>query len=99
MSVPELLASADLVITKPGYGTFVEAACHGVPVLYLERPDWPEAPALCDWLEAQGAGERLSSGAQAMGAQLEHRAGQRAPWAQPRGVDQFVAWVQGRLSA
>lgn len=48
----DLLASCDAVITKPGYGTFTEAACIGVPTLYLARPDWPEAPYLVDWLKA-----------------------------------------------
>ena len=33
-----------------GYGTFVEAACCGLPVLYLQRPDWPEAECLEAWL-------------------------------------------------
>jgi hypothetical protein len=42
------------LICKPGYGSFVEAACAGVPVLYLERPDWPEAPYLVRWLETAG---------------------------------------------
>ena len=46
----DLLASVDAVLTKPGYGTFVEAACAGVPVLYLRRDDWPEQAALIDWL-------------------------------------------------
>ncbi len=46
----DLLASVDLVITKPGYGTFTEAAVAGVPVLYVERRDWPETQALTDWL-------------------------------------------------
>ncbi|MBI5163318.1 MAG: hypothetical protein HY985_05380 [Magnetospirillum sp.] len=46
----DLLASADVVVTKPGYGTFTEAALAGVPVLYLARPDWPESPNLDHWL-------------------------------------------------
>ncbi len=48
----DLVASCDAAITKPGYGTFVEAACAGVPVLTLDRPDWPEAPYLIEWLQA-----------------------------------------------
>jgi hypothetical protein len=48
----DLVASCDVVITKPGYGTFVEAACHGVPVVYVERDDWPETPHLTRWLHA-----------------------------------------------
>ncbi len=46
----DLLASVDAVISKPGYGTFVEAACSGIPILYLERDDWPETPHLVTWL-------------------------------------------------
>lgn len=53
LSFGTVLASADAVVTKPGYGTFVEAACGGVPILYLERPDWPESPHFADWLESR----------------------------------------------
>jgi UDP:flavonoid glycosyltransferase YjiC (YdhE family) len=47
----DVLASCDAVITKPGYGTFTEAAYAGVPVLYLTRRDWPEEPYLVHWLK------------------------------------------------
>jgi len=50
----DLLANVDAVITKPGYGTFAEAACNGVPVLYVERDDWPEERYLADWLVQHG---------------------------------------------
>lgn len=50
----EVMASCDLLITKPGYGTFAEAGCHGVPVLYLGRKDWPETPCLVEWLRQHG---------------------------------------------
>lgn len=50
----ELLAACDAVLTKPGYGTFVEAACNGVPVLYLPRDDWPEEHPLVDWMQQHG---------------------------------------------
>ncbi|HVK99379.1 MAG TPA: hypothetical protein VM553_06170, partial [Dongiaceae bacterium] len=30
----DLVTSCDLVLTKPGYGTFLEAACAGTPILY-----------------------------------------------------------------
>ncbi|MDP1733516.1 MAG: hypothetical protein Q8L44_04035 [Sulfuritalea sp.] len=46
----DLLASVDAVITKPGYGTFVEAACCGIPILYLQRDDWPETRHFAAWL-------------------------------------------------
>ena len=47
----DVLASCDAVITKPGYGTFTEAAYAGVPVLYVTRRDWPEEVALVAWLK------------------------------------------------
>lgn len=47
----DLLCSVDALVTKPGYGSFAEAACNGVPALYVRRPGWPEEPFLVDWLE------------------------------------------------
>lgn len=47
----EVLASVDALITKTGYGSFVEAACHGIPMLYLRRPDWPEEDSLIAWVQ------------------------------------------------
>jgi hypothetical protein len=46
----DALASADALVTKPGYGGMVEAGCHGVPVLYARRDGWPEEPGLLAWL-------------------------------------------------
>jgi len=57
----DLLASVDLVITKPGYGTFAESAVAGVPVLYVERRDWPETQALTDWLDQVGHCAEISA--------------------------------------
>lgn len=54
LSFLDLLASCDALLTKPGYGSFVEAAVHGVAVLCLPRPDWPESPYLIDWLRDNG---------------------------------------------
>lgn len=54
LSFAELLASVDVVVTKPGYGTFTECAVNGTPVLTLGRPGWPETPYLMRWLEHHG---------------------------------------------
>jgi hypothetical protein len=51
----DALWSSDAVICKPGYGSFVEAACAGLPVLYLPRPGWPEMPYLVQWLKEVGS--------------------------------------------
>ena len=50
MSFADLLTSCDAIMTKPGYGTFTEAACAGIPVLYIRRGDWPEESCLLQWL-------------------------------------------------
>jgi UDP:flavonoid glycosyltransferase YjiC (YdhE family) len=57
----DLLASCDAMLTKPGYGSFVEAACAGVPVLYVMREDWPEQDALISWLDQHGVGAELQA--------------------------------------
>lgn len=63
----DLLASMDAVLTKPGYGTFTEAAVNGIPVLYQRREDWPEQDCLIEWLHRNAccrevAGHRLQNG-------------------------------------
>lgn len=50
----DLLRSVDAVLTKPGYGTFAEAACNGTRVLYVRRDDWPEQDCLIEWLATHG---------------------------------------------
>lgn len=57
----ELLPHVDALISKPGYGTFVEAASCGLPVLYLGRPDWPESAALESWLHEHTRAAKLPS--------------------------------------
>lgn len=56
----DILASCDALITKPGYGSFTEAAAHGVPVLYLPRPEWPESPVLEAWLQAHARAQPVA---------------------------------------
>ncbi|HKB59411.1 MAG TPA: hypothetical protein VKC56_05120 [Gallionellaceae bacterium] len=56
----DVLASSDAVLTKPGYGTFAEAASGGVPVLYVSRGDWPEEPCLVRWLQSHARCREVS---------------------------------------
>lgn len=51
LSYSDLVASVDLIITKPGYGMFAEAAAAGLPVLFIDRNEWPETEALVTWLQ------------------------------------------------
>lgn len=54
LTFTDLLTSCDLILGKPGYGTFAEAAVNGTAMLTLPRPDWPESPGMVHWLEQQG---------------------------------------------
>jgi len=60
MPMIDLLASADAVLTKPGYGTYTEAVCNGVPLLTLARPDWPETEYLNAWARRHGRHEEIT---------------------------------------
>ena len=55
-----LLRAADVVLTKPGYGTFAEAACTGIPLFYIHRDDWPEQDFLIAWLAQNGICREVS---------------------------------------
>ena len=101
MSFSDLLASSDMLICKPGYGSFAEAACSGVPVLYVNRADWPEAPPLIAWLQQHCSCREVSRLA------LEHgeiagalqdiwNAPQPVPII-PHGAEQVATWLAGKL--
>lgn len=101
MDFSDLLASSDALICKPGYGSFVEAACSGVPVLYVRRPDWPESPALIAWLEQHGLCREISRSALEQGNfadVLDELWGATQPEPIiPEGADQVVEWIMERL--
>ncbi len=51
---PALLAGADAVLTKPGYGIFAECALAGTRIVHLPRTGFPEAPYLEHALARRG---------------------------------------------
>lgn len=63
----DLLRSVDVVITKPGYGTFTEAVCNRTAVIYQRRDHWPEQDCLIDWLRVHGRCAEVSATALATG--------------------------------
>jgi hypothetical protein len=81
MNFIDLLCSVDAVLTKPGYGTFTEAACNGVPVLYVRRDNWPEQDCLIEWLEKNARCRELSSATLVRG---DLRSDLESLWRQPR---------------
>ena len=54
LSFIDLLTSCDVIITKTGYGTLVEALASQTPVICVERGNWPEEPELFDWVSENG---------------------------------------------
>ncbi len=94
----DLLASVDAVVTKPGYGMFVESAAAGVPLLYLRRDDWPEQEALIDWLQAEAVCAELSVAQFAAG---DLQSVLQELWARPRktAIANGAGVVAGRLAA
>ena len=78
----DLLCSVDAIVSKPGYGTFSEAACNGTPVLYQRRLDWPEQDCLIEWLaqhvkSSETGAADLATGN--IGEQLQNLWGKTAP--------------------
>jgi hypothetical protein len=59
-SFKTLLASVDLIMTKPGYGTIVEAVALQQPVLYVRRYNFVDEQPLVDYLHRYGRGIELS---------------------------------------
>lgn len=47
----DLLAAADVLCTKPGYGSFTEACINETAVVYVRRHGWPEEAVLLEWLQ------------------------------------------------
>jgi hypothetical protein len=54
------LASVDLILTKPGYGTIVEAVALGKPVVYVRRFNFADEQSLVEYLHRYGRGAELS---------------------------------------
>jgi hypothetical protein len=59
-SFKTLLASVDVIMTKPGYGTILEAVTLQQPVVYVRRYNFADEPSLVDYLHRYGRGVELS---------------------------------------
>jgi hypothetical protein len=101
LSFNDLLASCDTLLCKPGYGSFVEAACSGTPVLFVNRPDWPETPALVEWLRQHGVCREVSREQLQNGDIAQDLS---ALWSAPRitppiadGAARVAGWLQRKL--
>jgi hypothetical protein len=59
-SFKTLLASVDIIMTKPGYGTLVEAVALRTPLVYVRRYNFADEQPLVDYLHRYGRGIELS---------------------------------------
>ena len=98
----DLLRSCDALIGKPGYGTFTEAACNGVPMLYVTRGDWPEEPCMVEWFSGHGRVLQVRRAAlesdevmDSLGRLWDLPA---PPRPQPTGIEEAVGILSGYLS-
>src|SRR5438309_10844219 len=62
MAFGQLLDSADLIVTKPGYSTVVEAVAYQKPVVYVRRYNFADEGLLVDYLHRNGRAAELSAG-------------------------------------
>jgi hypothetical protein len=60
LSFKTLLASVDVIMTKPGYGTIVEAVALRQPVVYVRRHNFADEQPLVDYLHRHGRSIELS---------------------------------------
>jgi hypothetical protein len=99
----DVLASADVVLTKPGYGTYAEAVCNGVPVLSIERPDWPETAVLNRWVRQHGHLEVMTREQFYKGTFVQQvkslLATAPGPGMHPDGISQAAELIQSLLPA
>ncbi|MBN1603514.1 MAG: hypothetical protein JW915_18030 [Chitinispirillaceae bacterium] len=56
----DLMASADIVISKPGYGVVSECFLNGTPFFYIHRMNFAEYPVLKAAIDAWGGGYQIS---------------------------------------
>ncbi|MEI8015454.1 MAG: hypothetical protein WCH20_11545 [Nitrospira sp.] len=59
-SFKTLLASVDVIMTKPGYGTVVEAVALQQPIVYVRRFNFADEPPLVGYLHHYGRSAELS---------------------------------------
>jgi hypothetical protein len=97
----DVLASSDALLTKPGYGNFVEAASHGVGVLYVRRRDWPEEAWLVSWLREHARSQEIQPQSLASGI-LEQElqrllVGQKSKPSSAEGASRAADYLSGLL--
>jgi hypothetical protein len=57
----DLVAAADAVVAKAGYGIIGDTAACGTPLIYTHRSGFPEDAVLGEWLAARTSGARVDA--------------------------------------
>ena len=83
----ELVAGAEMVLTKPGYGIFAEAALGRTRLLWVRRGAFPEAPFLADSMRQlfEGFQEDVSPMMEDLAEQLKGLSQYHPPEVLPNG--------------
>ncbi len=72
VSFQDVLAAADAVVTKPGYGIVSDCIANRTPILYTERADFPEYQPLVDGIQRYAHGGFVPLEDLLRGTWLEH---------------------------
>jgi len=63
----DILASTDGLVSKPGYGTAVEAVVNQLPFVFTSRGNFPDEAVIIDWLQRKGRCQHISQHAWSAG--------------------------------
>lgn len=101
LGVLDVLGSCDAMLTKPGYGNVVEAACNGKPVLYVSRGDWPEEPSLTAWMKRQIPAQEIALedliAGNVIAPLLDLLAAEKQEPTQPTGIEEAATLLEPLL--
>jgi hypothetical protein len=98
-----VLSSVDVLMTKPGYGTIVEAVALQTPVVYVRRYHFADEQVLVDYLHRYGRGAELSMEDFVAGRWMDAlTAARRAPFPHspapaPTGAGEAASFLQPYL--
>lgn len=90
---PALVAGADAVLTKPGYGIYAECALAGTPIAWVDRGAFPEAPFLEAAMRARGDAKVAGTD---VGAAVRGVLGRPRP---PRVASEAAARLAARITS
>jgi hypothetical protein len=63
MSFVDLFGASDIILTKPGYGTVIEAVAAGKPIIYVRRYNFADEGVLVEFAHRYGRAVELSKDA------------------------------------